>query len=53
MRFSHTRRAEENNVLTVGDEATGRQLLDPLLVDGGLEVEIEVLKGFDEGELRQ
>ena len=39
-------RAQEDDVLTIGDEPALRELLDPLLVDRGLEGEVEALEGL-------
>lgn len=45
------RRAQEDDVLAVRDEPALGQFLDPLLVDRGLEGEVEALEGLDVGEL--
>ena len=46
-------RPEEDDVLAVGDKPAFRQLLDPFLVDRGLEGEVEALESLDVGELGQ
>ena len=51
MGLPDARRAQEDDVLAVGDVAALRQLLDPLLVDRGLEGEVERLERLDVGEL--
>ena len=45
------RRAQEDDVLAISDKPALRELLDPLLVDRGLEGEVEALQGLDIGEL--
>jgi hypothetical protein len=44
---------QEDDVLAVGNEPALGQLLDPLLVDRGLEGEVEGLERLDVGELGQ
>ena len=44
------RGSQQDDVLPVGDVAAACQFLDLLLVDGGLEAEVEALQGLDEGE---
>ena len=53
MGLPHARRPEEDDVLAIGDEPALRELLDPLLVDRGLEGEVERLERLDVGELGQ
>ena len=48
--LSDSGRPQQDDVLAVGDEAAGGQLLDLLLVDGGLEGKVEALQGLDEGK---
>jgi len=50
MGFAHPGRPQQDDVLPVGDVAAACQLFDLLLVDGGLEAEVEALQGLDEGE---
>jgi hypothetical protein len=38
MRLAYAGRAEDQHVLSLGDEASGRKLADKLGVDGGLEL---------------
>ena len=45
------RRAQKDDVLAVRDEPALGQFLDPLLVDRGLEGEVEALERLDVGEL--
>jgi hypothetical protein len=44
-------RTEEQHVLGACDEAPGGELAHELLVDGGLELEVELLEGLDGGEV--
>jgi hypothetical protein len=53
MGFPDAWRPEEDDVVAVGDEPAFRELFDPLLVDRGLEGEVERLERLDVGELGQ
>ena len=53
MRLPDAGRPEQNDVLAVGDESALCELLKPLLVDRGLEGEIEALERLDVRELGQ
>jgi len=45
-------RAEQDDVLAVGDEATRRELLNEPLVERRLEREVEIVERLDRGEVR-
>lgn len=47
VRLADAGRTEEQDVLGGGDEAAGAQLADELLVDGRLELEVELLERLD------
>jgi len=51
--FPDARRPEKDDVFAVGDKPAFGELLDPFLVDRGLECEVEVLESFDVEELGQ
>ena len=51
--LAHARWPQEQDVLTVGQEAHGGQLPHLTLVDGRLEGEVELVQGLDEGEMGQ
>jgi hypothetical protein len=53
MGLADTGRTEEDDVLAVGDIPALGKLLDPLLVDRGLEGEVERLERLDVRELRE
>ena len=53
MGLADARRAQEQDVLAVGDEAQGGQLADLALADGGLKGKVELVQGLDEREVGQ
>ena len=50
MGFAHAGRAEQDNVVTALDEAHPGQFTYLSAVQAGLEVEVELVEGFDPGE---
>ena len=52
MGFSHPRRTQDDHVVAAFDEAQPGQLAHLPAVQAGLEVEIELVEGFDPGEAR-
>lgn len=51
--FSHSRRPQKNDILSIGDKSAGGQLLDPLFIDRRLKVEVKALQSLDERKLGQ
>ena len=49
--LAHAGWPEQQHVLGADDEATGGELADELVVDGRLELEVEVLEGLDGREV--
>ena len=52
MRFAHARRAEDEDVFGLAEEARRRQLAHEALIDGGLECEVEIVERLHRRKVR-
>ena len=52
MRLADAGRAEEQDILGLGDEAAGGELANQPLIDGGLEFEVELFERLHRREVR-
>jgi hypothetical protein len=52
MRFGNAWWTQEHHVFGIGDIAAGRQLANEPLIDGRLELELELVECLDDGEAR-